>query len=78
MRVLYLFSRKIFENFDILHAFLGLTITKLASLKTVRFFLAHPVHVLQSVAVRQSIRLFPLWLLNCLIFDIDILHVYGS
>ena len=26
------------QNFDILHAFLGLTVTKLSSLKTVRFF----------------------------------------
>jgi len=38
MRVLYLFSQYNFENFDILHAFLGLTVTKLSSLKTVRFF----------------------------------------
>ena len=36
------FSRENCENFDILHAFLGLTVTKLSSLKTVRF-LAHPV-----------------------------------
>ena len=39
MRVLYLFSRQNCENFDILHAFLGL------SLKTVRVFLAHPVYM---------------------------------
>ena len=38
MRVLYLFLDKICENFDILHTFLGLTVTKLSSLKTVRFF----------------------------------------
>ena len=38
MRVLYLFSRLNLESFDILHAFLGLTVTKLSSLKTVRFF----------------------------------------
>ena len=31
-------SRLNLENFDILHAFLGLTVTKLSSLKTVRFF----------------------------------------
>ena len=38
MRVLNLFCRKNVENFDILHAFLGLSVTKLSSLKTVRFF----------------------------------------
>ena len=32
------FSRKNSENFDLLHAFLGLTVTKVSSLKTVRFF----------------------------------------
>jgi len=32
------FLDKICENFDILHTFLGLTVTKLSSLKTVRFF----------------------------------------
>jgi len=37
MRFLYLFRLNL-ENFDILHAFLGLTVTKLSSLKTVRFF----------------------------------------
>ena len=31
------------KNFDILHAFLGVTITELSMLKQVRFFLAHPV-----------------------------------
>jgi len=36
MRVLYLFSRL---------CFLGLTVTKLSNLKTVRVFLAHPVYI---------------------------------
>jgi len=41
------------ENFDILHAFLGLTVTKLSSLKTVRLFLAHSVNTARDA---QTIR----------------------
>ena len=38
MRVCTFFLDKISNFFDILHGFLGLTVTKLSSLKTVRFF----------------------------------------
>ena len=49
----FLDSRLNLENFDILHAFLGLTATKLSSLKTVRFFLAHPVFRPNKAGVLQ-------------------------
>jgi len=57
------FSRLNFENVDILHAFLELTVTKLSSLKTVRF-LAHPV--LPSLSFKYAKRLSPL---KCAYFD---------
>jgi len=55
MRVLYLFSRSNFENFDIPHAFLGLTITKLSSLKSPGF-LAHPVHSMMIILMHSYVK----------------------
>ena len=54
MPVLYLFLDKIAKILT-LHAFLGLTVTKLSSLKNSPVFLAHPVLCFKSFAMYSEL-----------------------